>query len=210
MESATDTLEEAGYSVDYYPGEEVTVDFYRDVQTAGYELIIFRTHSARLVGEWGDNLYAQTAFFTSEAYDRTEYVEEQREGGLAQVANYEGGPVYFGVGAQFVRSSMRGNFEGSTVVMMGCSGLLADTTAQSFLDRGAVSAIAWDKDVSAEHTDATTERLLELLTLQGMTPEEAVAQAGQTFMRQVTLKMASNSLYSAWPATDRPFFRRGI
>ena len=177
VESATDTLEEAGYSVDYFPGEEVTVDFYRDLQTAGYKLIIFRTHSARLVGEWAGNFYAQTAFFTSEAYDRTEYVEEQREGRLAQVAAYEGSPVYFGVAAEFVRSSMRGNFEGSTVIMMGCNGPLTDTTAQSFLDRGAVAAITWDKEVSAVHTDAATERVLQLLTLQGLTPEEAVARA---------------------------------
>lgn len=175
--SATDTLEEAGYSVDYYPGEEVTVDLYRDLQTAGYELIIFRAHSSRLVGEWAGNLYAETAFFTSEPYDRTEYVEEQRGGRLVQVAADVGSPVYFGVGAEFVRSSMRGSFEGSTVIMMGCNGLLADTTAQSFLDRGAVAAITWDKDVSAVHTDAATERLLQLLALQGMTPEQAVAQA---------------------------------
>ena len=72
---------------------------------------------------------------------------------------------------------MRGNFEGSTVIMMGCNGLLADTTAQSFLERGAVAAITWDEDVSAVHTDAATERVLQLLALQGMTPEDAVAQA---------------------------------
>ena len=177
VRSATDTLEEAGYSVDYFPGDEVTVDFYRDLQTAGYKLIIFRTHSSRIVGEWRGNLYAQTAFFTSEPYDRTKYIEEQEEGRLAQVAADEDSPVYFGVGAEFVRSSMRGNFEGSTVIMMGCNGILADTTAQSFLDRGAVAAVTWDKEVSAVHTDAATDRVLELLTLQGMTPEEAVAQA---------------------------------
>ncbi len=177
VESATDTLEEAGYTVDYFPGEEVTVDFYRDLQTADYKLIIFRTHSSRLVGQWAGNLYAQTAFFTSEPYDRTAYVEEQRAGRLAQVAAREGSPVFFGVGAEFVRSSMRGNFEGSTVIMMGCNGLLTDTTAQSFLDRGAIAAITWDEEVSAVHTDAATERVIELLALQGMTPEEAVAQA---------------------------------
>ena len=70
MESATDTLAEAGYSVDYYSGEEVTVDFYRDLQTAGYELIIFRTHSARLVGEYAGDSYDEALLFTSEPYER--------------------------------------------------------------------------------------------------------------------------------------------
>ena len=128
------------------------------------------------MGEWRGNSYDEALLFTSEPYDRTRYLEEQEEGRLAQVAADENSPVYFGVGAEFVRSSMRGNFKGSTVIMMGCNGLLTDTTAQSFLDRGAVAAITWDKEVSAVHTDAATERVIELLVLQGMTPEEAVAQ----------------------------------
>lgn len=175
-ESATDTLEKAGYSVDYYPGEEVTVDFYRNLQTAGYELIIFRTHSSRIRGEWGGRFYDETVFFTSEAYDRTEYVEEQREFRLGQVYAYEGGPRYFGVGAGFIRSDMKGDFEGSTVIMMGCNGLVTDTTGQAFIDRGAEAVISWDSDVSASHTDEATQRLLQRLLLDGLTPEDAVAR----------------------------------
>jgi hypothetical protein len=32
-EAATDLLEQAGYAVDYFPGEEVTVEFYRQLPT---------------------------------------------------------------------------------------------------------------------------------------------------------------------------------
>ncbi len=39
-------LAQAGYLVDYYPGEQVTVDFYRDLPTRNYDLIILRVHSA--------------------------------------------------------------------------------------------------------------------------------------------------------------------
>ena len=178
VESATDTLKRAGYNVDYYPGEEVTVDLYRDLQTKGYNLIIFRTHTSRALGEYRGKYYNEAGLWTSERYNTT--APELYEGGdplLARVYLYEGAPTFTGITAGFVRSSMLGDFDGSTVIMMGCNGLFSDTTAQSFLDKGAEAAIGWDGDVSAAHTDSATERVLELLVLQGMTPEEAVAQA---------------------------------
>ena len=189
VESATHTLEKAGYSVDYYPGEEVTVDFYRDLQTRGYELIVFRTHSSRIVGEWRGEVFDETVFHTSESYDRAKYVEEQREMRLGQVYIREGGPRYFGVGAGFVRSSMRGDFDGATVIMMGCNGLVTDTTARAFLDRGVEAVISWDSDVSAAHTDTTTERLLENLLLDGLTTARAVSRT--------SAEMGSDPLYGA-------------
>lgn len=174
-ESVTETLTKAGYTVDYYPGEEVTVDFYRDLQTRRYELIVFRAHSSRVAGEWRGEYFDETVFHTSESYDPAKYVEEQSDLSLGLVYPYEGGPRYFGVGAGFVRSSMRGSFDGATVVMMGCNGLFTDTTAEAFLGRGAEAVVSWDDDVSASHTDAATERLLEHLVLEGLTPEDAVS-----------------------------------
>lgn len=177
VESATDTLEQAGYAVDYYPGEEVSVDLYRNLQTKGYEVIVFRTHSSRMIGEWRGEYYNHSVLWTSELYDPTRYVEEQWELRLGPVSTYEGGRRWFGIDPGFIASSMRGNFIGTTIIMMGCGGLTTNKTAEAFLWRGARAVVGWDKDVSAVHTDAATERVLQLLALQRMTPEEAVAQA---------------------------------
>ncbi len=55
------TLEQAGYEVDYYPGEDVTVDFDRQFPFLNYDVIVFRSHADRLEavddrGEpWGGN-----------------------------------------------------------------------------------------------------------------------------------------------------------
>lgn len=181
-EAATKTLEDAGYTVDYYPGEEVTVGFYRDLPTLEYELVILRAHSG-LIQEEGRE---QDAFlFTSEPYSQTEHVEEQEARRLI-VAAYrtdypeEGSvelrdlPRYFGVPAEFIESSMRGSFDDATVIVMGCSGLASDSLAQALVERGAKDIVSWDGLVSAEHTDAATERLLELLLLDGLSTEEAV------------------------------------
>ena len=46
VKKATSILKEAGFSVDYYLGEEVTVEFYRNLPNYGCDFIIERTHSA--------------------------------------------------------------------------------------------------------------------------------------------------------------------
>src|SRR5260370_5376453 len=58
--AATSTLQDAGYTVDYYPPASVTVAFFRDLPQKGYSLIILRAHT----GSRGPNL----AIFTSEPY----------------------------------------------------------------------------------------------------------------------------------------------
>lgn len=192
VQEATDTLEQAGFEVDYYRGEEVTVEFYRDLPSHGYELIILRVHSAvpmkdlgvqadvpqdiveRVLAAVGDN----ALLFTSEPYEREKYLEEQKGLRLFPV-RYSGddpGDLHFAIASDFVRSSMKGEFDQSTVMLMGCSGLTFDSTAAAFAERGAGVVVGWDGPVSADHTDATTERLLRHLLVDGLTTRDAVAQ----------------------------------
>lgn len=45
IENATSILQEAGYEVHYFKGEQVTVDFYKNLPSQGFSFIIFRVHS---------------------------------------------------------------------------------------------------------------------------------------------------------------------
>jgi len=174
--AATDTLEAAGYAVDYYPGEEVTVDLYRELPAHGYDLIIFRVHSARMKEDEKGKPVDEVVLFTSEAYAAGSY-EEQADKRLAWVRYYEGGPLYFGIRPSFVISSMRGNLAGTTIMLMGCDGLTSvNATARAFLVRGADSFISWDASISWGHSDAAIQRLLELMLVDGLDTEEAVEQ----------------------------------
>jgi hypothetical protein len=60
--------------------------------------------------------------------------------------------------------------------MMGCEGLGSHRTAEAFIEKGANIYFGWDRSVSAGHTDAATERLLEHLLTGELSPEAAVAR----------------------------------
>src|SRR4030042_3149928 len=71
VKECSDILKKAGYAVDYYKGEEVTVEFYRNLLALEYDLIVFRAHSAYI------QKYLSLAVFTSEPYSKDRYVQEQ-------------------------------------------------------------------------------------------------------------------------------------
>ena len=180
IEEATMTLERAGYVVDYYPGEEITVDFYRDLPEQNHDLVIFRAHAARGVNAQAG---AVTALFTSEPYDQMKHVDEQRALRVG-IAGYdendleaEDGESYFGIMPGFIASGMSGDFDGALVVLMGCEVLTSTELAQAFIDSGAEAVVGWDDTVSASHTDAATLNMLEHLVLEDLSLREAAAVA---------------------------------
>jgi hypothetical protein len=179
-ETATDILEQAGYAVDYFPGEQVTVELFRNLATYGYDLIILRVHSGLVeerdiaTGNVTETEYV--SLFTGEPYDETKHAEEVRGGPLGIATYYDGGPQYFGIGPTFIKSSMKGKFDDTTVILMGCDGLRSHETAEAFLDRGARAFVGWSGPVSAAHTDAATERLLEKLLIEAQPIGDAIAQ----------------------------------
>ena len=172
VETATGLLEQAGYAVDYYPGEDVTVEFYRKFPSQPYDLIIFRVHSA--LGREDGQPADWVTLFTADSYRETWYVNEQKTRRLSKVSYYEDGPPYFGIMPDFIRSNMKGNLQGATVVLMGCDGLATETIADALVDKGAKAVVSWNGLVSGDHTDAATERLLRHLVTEGLSVREAV------------------------------------
>jgi hypothetical protein len=218
IDSATGMLEKAGYAVDYYPGEEVTVDFYRDLPSHDYKLIILRAHSAvpeeDLAVQTGDSpatvervlsvIGKDAVLFTSEPYSETKYLEEQKALRLFRVQYYGDGPGaswYFAIARGFITSSMRGEFDGTTIVLVGCSGLAFDRTAAALVEKGARAVVGWTGRVSIDHTDAATQRLLEHLLTEGLTPGEAVAKT----MIDVGPDPSYGSVLRLYPSEDAAF-----
>ncbi|MGD0764745.1 MAG: hypothetical protein ABR978_00350 [Dehalococcoidia bacterium] len=208
VQSATQVLQAAGYTVDYYPPEQVTVDFYRNLPAQKYGLILFRVHTARFTEDslkLADPERRQTlldAFdhyvflFTSEIYDQSKYPDERQKLQLFAVHYLSGGDQrYFGITPKFIESAMKGGFDNATIVMMGCDGLLFDNTAQTLVNKGAKAVIGWDSLVSSAHTDTATEHLLQHL----ITERLPLGQAVKTTMTEVGSEPDYNNSLRFYP-----------
>jgi len=174
IETATNILEQAGYKVDYYPGEEVDVEFYKNLTTHGYKIIILRVHSAPLFE--GGNETEMVNLFTSELYSNSSHLLEQQNDEVVIATYYEGSAKYFGITPSFIKNHMKG-FNNAIIIMMGCDGLKYNKTAEAFIENGAKVCIGWNGLVSAGHTDATTANFLQYLLIRKLTVREAVIQA---------------------------------
>ena len=184
-QTATNALKQAGHTVDYYSGEKVNVEFYRNLPTHGYELIILRVHSTAKYGQ----------LFTSEPYSNAKYVHEQLADRVIRCSFYGEPPFYFAISPLFVKFSMNGNFQNTVIIMMGCDGLKNTDMAQAFIEKGAKVYISWSESVLAGHTDQATAHLLKHLLAEKQTIEQAVTET----MKEVGPDPEYNSLLIYYP-----------
>jgi hypothetical protein len=187
-------LDQTGLKVDYYPSEDVTVDFYRNLPSHNYKLIVFRVHSTSETG--AEDMPPWVVFFTSENYSNTAHVSEQLDMRVVYVKFPDVTQLYFGITPTFVQNSMEGKFSGTTVIAMGCEGLNQTTMAEAFIQKGAKTFISFDGPVSENYTDNTTVYLLRHLVIENQTIQEAVAQT----MNEVGPDPQFKSILKFYPA----------
>ena len=175
IEDTTQKLKDYGFDeVDVYRGDDVTVDFYRQLPTYGYQLIIFRVHSGLLIGR--ESVADKTWMFTSELYSRTRYFFEQLRGQVAHATTDVDIPSVFAISAKFITDGMAERFTNTVIIMMGCSGFNSDDLAQAFIQNGASAYMGWDASVDLSYVDDTTMALVDKLSLEELTMAEAVTE----------------------------------
>lgn len=176
VQAATDILEHANYSVDYYSGEKVTVDFFRNLPTHGYSMIILRVHSGI------DGTQPPVSLATSEASSAKKYIYEQLADQIHTVRLTSGPRTpYFAICPSFVKSSMKGRFKNTIIIMMGCDGLTYTDMAEAFGEKGAEAYISWKGGVSLSYSDQATIRLLQHL----VTERQTIIRAGEKTVEDV-------------------------
>ena len=164
-EACVKLFESAGYTVETFMGQEVTVDLLKRVPR-DCDALILRVHS----GVFEDTVW----LFTGERYDNAKYIMEQLADELHIARITPNSDPLFAVGAKFVRHYMKGRLRDTLVVMMGCEGLNSTDLGEAFLGAGASAYVSWDGLVSLPHTDEATGVLLEGLVLDGTRLKEAV------------------------------------
>ena len=169
IETATDILKNGGYTVDYYKGEEVKVSLYKELPEHGYDLIVFRVHSALMHGEG-----PPVGLFTSEPVSDIRYIYEQLTGQLLAGGFKDDETIYFTITPSFIR--MNGRYDNTIIIMMGCDGLTYNSMAEVFVEKGAKAYISWNGPISADHTDQATTQLLKHLVTEKQTIKQAVTE----------------------------------
>jgi hypothetical protein len=182
VDTATNILRQANYSVDYYSGEKATVEFYRNLPTHGYDIIILRVHSALRQGD-----KPPVALFTSEPYSQSKYVREQLAERLTRIT-YNVGSVkhYFGIVPNFVKSCMNGRFHDTVVIMMGCNGLTFSNMADAFTEKGARTYIGWSDAILGTRNDPVITRLLQHLITENQSVDNAVTDTMKEYKPSLT------------------------
>jgi hypothetical protein len=162
VEVVTAMLTHCGYTVDYYPGEDVTVEAYRDLPSHGYNLIMLRVHSS------------DSFLFTSQMYNTQAYVYEQLTDQILRVQATKESETYFGITENFITQSMRPDFNNTIIILMGCNGLHSPNLTRALFERGAGAVIGWNGAVSASHTDLAITTLIQKLVVEKQPTEKAV------------------------------------
>ncbi len=167
-------LEKAGFAVEVFSGDAVTVGFWRSLPSRGYKLVILRVH-AGLMGKPGRD--SQIWLFTNEPYSRWRYWFAQLWDQLAGAKTREAESYkVFALSARYIRSLLRGQFADTLILNMGCTGFYSDEIARAFAGRGAAAYTAWDTSVGIYYVDAATTLLIEKIYGQGLPLAEAAAQ----------------------------------
>jgi hypothetical protein len=64
---------------------------------------------------------------------------------------------------------MKGKFNNTVIIMMGCSGLSATNMAKAFIEKGAKAYIGWQGSITLDHSDKGTLYLLQQLLIKKQT-----------------------------------------
>ena len=200
---ATEFLKTAGYKVDLYTTENVTIDFYRKLPSMNYKFIVVRSHA--LAKETDDK---SVMLFSGERYTTDKYIQEQlfgqitrgtpllEEEFLARLGNFthfeagDSGTLlnitmpakrierahneFFLITPKLVNELMVGKFPRSVVVLGGCSTLSNPSMAESMIGRGASSIIGWNDFVGSADNDRIILNVLEEILINKMEPKAAV------------------------------------
>ena len=194
----TQCLEDYGFQVDMYQGNDITVNFYDNLAQKGYNLIIIRGHSGSMCSETDPGRSTGTYLFTTESYSTLKHPMEQLNNEIVEASVASGQPSFFAIGPKFITDSMKGKFNNTVVIIDGCSGLYSQDLANAFIDKGATAYLAFNAYVYLDYADGVTLNLIKNLCSGNTTLAKAVGltmnEDGSDPESNATLKYYPNDI----------------
>lgn len=178
-------LEDAGYKVDLYTTDEITVDFYKNLPSMNYHFILIRSHGGEDL-----NYEYPTRLFTGEKYSREKYTTEQiyRQVGWGYPIYQEEyeklkesdqdifDNAYFTIGSEMIDDGMVGTFPDSIIIIGGCQSARSHDLMESLIKRGASQVLGWAATIESKDNDRAMIWLLEEILVKEVSIRDAVAE----------------------------------
>ncbi|MEM3506617.1 MAG: hypothetical protein QXT31_03060 [Candidatus Bathyarchaeia archaeon] len=184
-------LSQAGFQVDVYPPEAVTVNLYKTISSKAYSLIVFRVH----MGIDDEAIDKPTGLFTNEPYNQFGYQFEQLKDWVSSAKAYSTNEVLFAISPKFIKEATVLDYPSTIIILSGCFGLYSKALPQAFIDRGASIVLGWDGLVSVNYVDEATLSLLKALCLEKLSVKEAV----EAVMREIGPDPDNKSILGYYP-----------
>ncbi len=190
QQKALEYLEKAGYDVDIYTTEDITVDFYKKLPSMNYKFIYIRTHSLE-VAKLGDS----TFLFTGEKYDIDKYILEQLSGQVRRAIPINDqlpdemikngtmltDAMYFTIGSKLIDELMIGEFPQTVIIIGGCESVRKHDLAKSLILRGASAVVGWDRTIGSFENDRVMLALLEETLINKIGIYDAIISVDEEF-----------------------------
>jgi len=164
-------MQQAGFAIDLYTQDSVTVGLYGTLPSRGYELIVFRVHAGvnqQMTGH-------PVGLYTTETYSELGYPQEQLADLVGMGRGFDGNDtVVFAVTPKYIEERSAASYPGTMIILMGCYGLFSQDLPQAFIERGASVVIGWDKLVGVDRTDNATLILLRYLLQEKLSVSNSV------------------------------------
>ena len=174
-------FEDAGYEVDLYKYEDITIDFYKNLPSMDYNFIVIRSHALAI---YGDN--PSSWIFTGEKYSEKKYISEQLAGDISRAVPYRVSQAqdlgfdnaskdrHFIVSAKFVKNLMTEKFPNSVIILGGCDTMALPDFGHAFIERGASSVIGWNGLIDSSANDKALMSLVEKIIVEKLDIDDAV------------------------------------
>jgi len=179
QQKATEYLETAGYEVDIFTTKDVTVDFYKNLPTMNYKLVVVRTHGTE--SNTGDDV----VLFTGERYTDDKYITEQLLGQVKKATplleilfrandnsssewvivndtyRYLKSPAeqsertqneFFAISPKLVES-MNGKFHDTIFILGGCDTMSNPSMSKALIEQGGSEVFGWDDTIGSTDND---------------------------------------------------------
>ncbi len=181
-------LEDAGYEVDLYTTDEITVDFYKNLPSMNYHFILIRSHGGEDL-----NYEYPTRLFTGEKFSKEKYTTEQIYGHVGYgfpiyLEEYEElkesdqdifEKAYFTIGSEMIDDGMVGTFPDSIIIVGGCQSARSHDLMQSLIKRGASQVLGWAATIESKDNDRAMIWLLEEILVKEASLRDAVAEINE-------------------------------